>query len=454
MNDHELDQLIARANPYGDAKVRHLPIHGAEHDLLEDIISTETPETRPAPEPAGTVPGPAVAEPAVARAVVAGPVVAGDAGPGVAGPAAVVPGAAVPGFAGPGAAVPGAAGPGTAVPGSAGPGAQGPAGPGPAGPDPAIPGPASPGPAVPSAAPAVPTIGAQPRRRRIARRRATILLAAAATVAVVLTGVFFPKGSSPIAPVSAYGAEFRAVTDATPRLLLDDPDWRIDSVPVFRANEGEIKFARGKQTLQVNWIPGRENGGKPESTIQVLGQTGKLYRFGGRKSTDFFVLLPPKGAYYLTLRGDVGSDAGFRRLIGKLRTVDTDTWLDAMPDTIVKQSDAPRVIDEMLADVPVPNGFDRTPFLKILVLDRYHFAAKVTGSIACTWLDQWAAAKQTGDTVKLEQARAALTGSRNWKILQELDRQGGWAGAVWAADEAVTGKRDLQNARNGMGCPR
>lgn len=342
MNDHELDQLIARANPYGDAKVRHLPTDGAELDLLEDIISTEASETTPAP--------------------------------------------------------------------------------------------------------------AIPRRRRNGRRRAVILLAAAATVAVVLTGVFFPKGSSPIAPVSAYGAEFRAVTDATPRLLIDDPAWKIDAVPVFRANEGEIRFARGKQTLQVNWIPAVSyGGGRPETTMQLFGQTGKIYRSG--KTTDLMLMMPPKGAYYLTMRGDVGSDAGFRSLVGKLKTVDTDTWLDAMPDTIVKQSDAPRVIDEMLADVPVPNGFDRAPFLKILVLDRYHFAAKVTGAIACTWLDQWATAKQSGDTAKLTQAKSALTGSRNWKILRELDRQGGWAEAVWGADEAVTGKRDLQNARGGMACP-
>jgi hypothetical protein len=373
MNDDELDRLFARANPYGDATVRHLPTHGAESDLLEDIISTEAPESTPAP--IGTVPGPAIP----------GPVILGH-----------------------------------AVPGSA-----------PAG----------------------------PRRRRPGRRRAVVLLAAAATVAVALTGVFFPKGSSPIAPMSAYGAEFRAVTDATPRLVVDDPAWKIDDIPVFRANEGEIRFARGQQKLQVNWIPtglyeGRLNqqrdpGVKWHRTpIEVLGQKGTVHQRGG--STDLTTLLPPKGPYFLEIRADVGSVAAYRNLVTKLKTVDTDTWLDAMPDTIVKQSDAPRVIDEMLADVPVRPGLDRTPFLKILVLDRYQFGAKLTEAVACGWFEQWAVAKKAGDKAKMKQATAVIQGSRNWKILQEMDAMGGrFPEGLWQDGDRMANNEDPRE-RNGM----
>ncbi|MCW2897815.1 MAG: hypothetical protein JWO67_80 [Streptosporangiaceae bacterium] len=42
MNDHELDQLIARANPYGDDTVRRLPAGAAESDLLEEIMTSRT----------------------------------------------------------------------------------------------------------------------------------------------------------------------------------------------------------------------------------------------------------------------------------------------------------------------------------------------------------------------------------------------------------------------------
>ncbi|MGC4941165.1 hypothetical protein [Kribbella sp. DT2] len=366
MNDHELDQLIARANPYGDAKVRHLPTAAAEHDLLEDIISTDRQaQTHPAP----------------------------DADP------------------------------------------------------------------VPASTPAAVSPLVRARRKRT-RRLGVVLVAAAATAAVALTGVLLPGENNPVAPVSAYGAEFRAVTDATPRLVLDDPAWKIDAVPVFRANEGEIRFARGKQKLQVNWIPtglyeGRLTNQRDPGVkwrripIEVLGQKGTAHQGDG--STDLTTLLPPKGPYFLEIRGDVGSVAAYRSLVTKLKTVDTDTWLDAMPESIVKQSDAPRVIDEMLADVPVPNGFDRSPFLKILVLDRYQFGAKVTGAISCGWLAQWKAAKKSGDAAKMREAVTALSGSRSWDILQEMDKQGGWSYWIWAGGDALR-KGDMVRVDQTLGC--
>ncbi|GAB3821283.1 hypothetical protein [Kribbella italica] len=367
MNDDELDRLIARANPYGDATVRQLRTDGAESDLLEDIISTEAPDTGP-----GRVSG----EPSDPRRK-----------------------HAVPTFA-----------------------------------------------------------DASARRRPKARRRAVILLAAAATVAVALTGVFFPEGSNPVAPVSAYGAEFRAVTDATPRLVLDDPAWKIVDIPQFTADDGEIRFGRGKERLQVNWRPaghyagrlaGFKDPGAPArgSAIELLGQKGTLYQIG--TSADLTALFPPQGRYLLEIRGDVGSVAAYRSLVAKLKTVDTDTWLGAMPDTIVKQSDAPRVIDEMLADVPVLPGFDRTPFLKVLVLSRYQFGAKVTEAVACGWFEQWAVAKKAGDKAKMKQATEAIQGSRNWKVLQEMDKTGRFSEGLWQDGDRMAGNEDPRE-RNGM----
>ncbi|ADB33206.1 hypothetical protein Kfla_4159 [Kribbella flavida DSM 17836] len=342
MNDHELDRVLMRANPYGDETVRQLAADDAVSDLLEDIISTDTPT---------------------------------------------------------------------------------------------------------------------PKLRRSVRRRTVVLAAAAAAVAVALTGVFFPRGN-PAAPVSAYGAEFRAVTDATPRLLLDDPAWKLTDVPVFTADDGEIKFGRGKQELQVNWRPakqyadylrGTQDPGRPSRgmSIELLGQTGMVYETG--KPTDLTTILPATGRYFLTIRADVGSQAAYRSLVAKLKTVDTDTWLDAMPDTIVKQSDAPRVIDEMLADVPVPNSFDRTPFLKILVLARYQFGAKLTGAVSCGWLAQWNAAKKAGDAEKMQEAVTALAGSRSWKILQEMDKQGGWSYWIWAGGDALR-KGDMVRVEQTLDC--
>lgn len=160
------------------------------------------------------------------------------------------------------------------------------------------------------------------------------------------------------------------------------------------------------------------------------------------RPTDLEVILPPKGDYFLTIRADLGSEAKFRSVAAKLKTVETDTWLDAMPASIVKQSDAPRVVDEMLADVPAPKGFNRAPLLKVLVLERYQFGAMVTGAVTCAWRDQWLAAKKAGDTAKEKEVVTALAGSRSWKILQEMHHQGGWPDAIWDVGNALVKGQD------------
>ncbi|MEV6286871.1 hypothetical protein [Kribbella sp. NPDC051770] len=344
MNDDELDRLIARANPYSDDTVRRLPTGKAESDLLEAVISTQTP---------------------------------------------------------------------------------------------------------------TPEVTPLRTSRPPVRRRVVVLVAAAATVAVALTGVFFPKGGNPAAPVSAYGAELRAATDATPRLVLDDPGWKIGDVPAFGPDEGQIEFVSGEQELEADWrpverYPSWEDKSRQGSPVELLGQTGKLYLSG--EPSDFTIVLPPKGRYFLTIRADLGSEAAYRSLVAKLKTVDTDAWLDAMPDTIVKQSDAPRVVDEMLTGVPVPGGFDRERLLKVLVLARYHFGVMVTGEVACGWIGQWIAAKQSGDTVKLKEATAALAGSRSWKVLQDMQADGGWSDVLWQTGDTVGRGGSPANGWSTLGC--
>ncbi len=82
-----------------------------------------------------------------------------------------------------------------------------------------------------------------------------------------------------------------------------------------------------------------------------------MFRYG--RSTDFTTLLPPKGPNFLEIRADVGSEQAYRDLIAKLHAVDVNTWLDALPDSFVLPSERSAVVDEMLADIPVPPGFDR-----------------------------------------------------------------------------------------------
>ncbi|MFG1623552.1 hypothetical protein [Kribbella sp. NPDC049227] len=349
MNDHELDRLLARANPFGDDTVRRLPADAAASDLLEEIVTT----TAPTPE-------------------------------------------------------------------------------------------------------------LRPNRRR----RVIVLAAAAAAIVIALTGVFFPRGN-PAAPTSAYAAEARAIAEANQRLLVDAPGWKVSRVDEFTAELGEMTFAKGNQRLDVYWRPAdqyqtfyddraHDNTHQP---IELLGLDGTIFRYD---STDFTTILKPKGKNFLEIRGGAGDEAAYRDLIGKLKPVGVDEWLDALPASAVKPADNKKTVDGMLEGLPLPDGFDKAPLYQQTVNDRYQVGARVTGAVSCAWLNQWTTAKKSGDKAKVAEAVAAMKTSHSWPILKEMAKGGDYPRVLWsyadgiAKDQAPAGLTRTPDAASGyvdgLGC--
>jgi len=339
MNDHELDELLARANPYGDDPVRRLPAASAASDLLEEILTT----TAPTPE-------------------------------------------------------------------------------------------------------------LRPNRRR----RVIVLVAAAAAIVVALTGVFFPRGN-PAAPTSAYAAEVRAVAEANQRLLLAAPDWKVTRVDEFTATQGEMSFGAGAKTLEVHWYPAdsydtyfRDRAhDNPHEPITVLGQHGTMFRY---TTTDFTTILPAKGKNFLEIRGGAGDEAAYRALIAKLKPVGVDEWLAAMPESVVKPADNQQTVNAMLAGIPLPDGFKKAPLYQDSVRDRYQVGARVTGAVGCAWLDQWTAAKKSGDKAKAAEAVAAMKTSHSWKILAEMDTEGDYPEVLWEYADSIAKNQTPKGYSDGLGC--
>jgi hypothetical protein len=74
------------------------------------------------------------------------------------------------------------------------------------------------------------------------------------------------------------------------------------------------------------------------------------------------------------------------------------------------------------------------------VLSRYQLGAKVSGTVACGWLDLWANGIQTGDDSAVTHATAAMQTSHDWAILQEIKSQGGYSQVLWGiADQMKSG---------------
>lgn len=211
---------------------------------------------------------------------------------------------------------------------------------------------------------------------------------------------------------------------------------------------GVIVTEEGERTpLQAVDCEGRSR----VSEITFLGQSVQVredeQRILGEQPTSTFSLqLPPAGGIYVSINGSGMSAERFYDVLGSVYSTDVETWLAALPAEVVQPTDRPQVVEEMLEGLPIHASVDVEALKgEAGALDRYQLGAKVSGAVACAWLDQWAAAVRSGDTASAAEATEAMSGSREWPILLEMKDEGGWSQVVWeyAAEMAADDRKAL-----------
>lgn len=303
-----------------------------------------------------------------------------------------------------------------------------------------------------------------------ARRTALLVTAVAAAVIVAVIGIpALTKTDKP-----AYAERVLAVAEANDRLLPDLPGWSVMRADEFTINSGEMTFGNGSSEVELRWEPSsnyddlvadRSDPGSTDKVgqITIAGRSGILLRY--LNTQNYITISEPASGHVLEIRGDLGSEAAYREFVGSLKPVDVGPWLDAMPASVVKLDDRDTTINEMLVGIPLPPNFNRSGLDDgVSLSDRYQLAAKVTGAVACGWLDQWFTATDAGDAASARAAADAMQTSHDWPILLEMQPQGAWADAVWEWATAINGgpgvgtgagwaapTREL--AVSGLGCP-
>ncbi|MBL7253257.1 hypothetical protein [Paractinoplanes lichenicola] len=315
-------------------------------------------------------------------------------------------------------------------------------------------------------------MGDQPRFSLIRRLGPALAAAAAVTGLLAVTFVMRDDPAAPAGPEAApatslpatagKGARFSpvalAAAERNPRLLIDEPGWTADHVYGFTEDSGTINFVKGKRSLEMNWYPAdgyddrhrdRENVSKPEATT-VAGWDADVFTYS---KDDFAAMTEPHGGSFVELRTGGGwTRATFDQTIAKVKQVDVETWLAALPASIVTPEREDEALDKVLADIPLPPGFDKSVLSGLGVNDPYQFGAQVTGPVACGWLEEHARAKQAGDSAALAKATQALRGTHNWKVLKEMEAPGDWSEVLWEyADKAVAGQ-EPRGYKEGLGC--
>ena len=203
--------------------------------------------------------------------------------------------------------------------------------------------------------------------------------------------------------------------------------------------------------IQVTWMAASEFAqriGKPDTdpSLRDLGTTtaaGRTARWFAYRDSNRYRAMWIDGRFMVEVDGLATNQAAFADVLRRMHAVDVDTWLSAMPASVVKPLDQSAAIDALLRGVPLPpagwqaNG----PSGSADVQDQYQLAASVYGGVTCSWIDEWLLAQHAGDAARVQRAATALKSSRSWPGLVAMSRGGDYADVVWEFADVISGTR-------------
>ncbi len=329
--------------------------------------------------------------------------------------------------------------------------------------------------ATPRDAPAPePAAGSRPRRRLLPRLALAVAVVFALSMAALSLGKSDEKGAT------VWATELVRLAEASPLVLLGAPGWQVNYADEQSAQEGEMHFTTASPApragfsssvpgsfAQLNWRAvsleqwkrGRAASSESTTTAPVLGTTATVYRYtGGTPGRRDITAIWAYDDRVLEFRAVMADAAAFEALLAQLKRVDTDTWLSALPDSVVKTADRASVIAEMLRGVTTPRGFEAGTITgQALTKDRYQLGAAVAGTVACTWIKRWSDARRRGDRAGVREAIAAMATAKDWPILEEMSKSGAYPEVLEQyAAKMPSGRwygRPLEgDASSGLGC--
>jgi hypothetical protein len=324
------------------------------------------------------------------------------------------------------------------------------------------------------------------RRPRVLTR---VGLAIGATAVVLVALLSLRDGSSDRGSGTAWAAEQIRFAEASPLVLLGAPGWQVEYANEESGREGELRFRLGpippppdlsvpavEQTPPLpadtsaaelhwrsgpmrHWVDDRASGAAATATAPVLGTTARVYQYeGGTPGHRDITSLFRYDGRVLEFRAGAADIDAFKVLLAKLKRVDADTWLSAMPASVVKRPDRNTTVTQMLQGVTVPPGFSPSDIKGAdLTKDRYQLGAAVVGTVACQWFKQWSHAREANDSVKEREAIAGLATAEHWPILEEMGKSGAYPDVLLEYVAAMPsgewyGRPLIGDVDSGLGC--
>jgi hypothetical protein len=258
------------------------------------------------------------------------------------------------------------------------------------------------------------------------RRRAPLALAAAAAVlAALLVASGWLGGSGGGRP--EFAAAAIRVAKANPRLLVTMPGWKVVRADQFQPDEGEVIFGDGKHHLDMHWYPAQAYGTylrdrareSPVARGTLLGQRSTTISY---TRGEYATMLAPQGRVFIEVRAQLGTRAAYEEVLQSLRDVDVETWLEAMPPSVVQPDARSALVERMLRGTPLPPGFDPSALQgEDLISNRTSLGVAVANEVACGWVESWIAARQNRDEGATRKAVEAMASSSRWPVVRQTE---------------------------------
>jgi hypothetical protein len=278
-------------------------------------------------------------------------------------------------------------------------------------------------------------------------------LVAGATAAVLILGVVGVVSLRQSDTGSAWAAPLVRIAENSPRLLLAKAGWKVVRAD-SSAKYGEMTFSNGQGEMDLHWISAewhdvavkdRRSSSQKSWDVSIAGHDAVLFQYEG--TTDFTALWRD-GDHSLELRGDFPTVDDYLAIATTFQKVDVNTWLSAMPESVVKPDGRAAIVNEMIADIPVHAEVDIDELKASKhVTDRYQLGAKVTGAVACAWIGQWVDATSKGNEGRAHEAVEAMATSHRWAILLEMDDEGAWPEVLWELADAMPDDAKVSGGR-------
>jgi hypothetical protein len=293
--------------------------------------------------------------------------------------------------------------------------------------------------------------GSTPRDRPRPRRRLALAGTLCAAAAIALATALIGAPGATRHP--SYAAAAIRVAESNPRLLVTAPGWSVTRAAEFEADAGEVTFADDRHSFDVHWYPAREYQGLLDDRAEVsrpersslLGHVATTVRY---QPGEYATTLSPQGPVFVEVRGNLGTRAAYDGILDSLREVDVETWLGAMPPSVVRPEARRAEVDRLLRGISLPPGFDEESLTDTdRVADGYQLAVEVANAVSCGWVEAWLAARRSGDSGAASEAVGAMSAARDWPLMKALREGGGWSANI----ESIARQLEAGQLKQGAG---